>query len=192
MTWGIGHANILAMEADLKRQPIEVNPDTNLWVTDLKQIEKLTEHQTEANHKFVDFLKTKNSESLDKLVSSLSQNVASGIDCKSCANCCKSLTVAANYQDSAKVAAGLALEHAEFKAKYMKRDFEGDMVFKQRPCPFLKSNLCSVYENRPSTCRTYPHLEKGNFIGRIQNVLSNLKVCPIAYNTFELLKLNFE
>ncbi len=180
------------MESELEKiKPTEIAQE-NLWITDLKQIEKLSDQQTESNQKFVELLKTKNTQDLDTLVRSLSGSVAAGIDCKKCANCCKSLTVAANYQDSAKVAAGLNLEHAEFKAKYMKRDFEGDMVFKQRPCPFLKTNLCSVYENRPSTCRTYPHLEKGNFIGRIQNVLSNLKVCPIAYNTFELLKLNFE
>ena len=168
------------------------NENKNLWITDLKLIEKLAEENFQANQKFAEFLKTKDSDATDKIVANLSQNVSLGIDCKKCANCCKSLTVAANYQDSAKVAASLNLEHSEFKANYMKRDYNGDMVFKQRPCPLLKNDLCSVYENRPTTCRTYPHLEKGNFIGRLQNVLSNLKVCPIAYNTFELLKLNFE
>lgn len=163
-----------------------------IWTTDLKQIDKLTEEAAAANHKFADFLKNQDQEKIDKLVIFLSQNVAGGIDCKKCANCCKSLTVAVNYQDTATLAAAKNLQTAEFKTKYMKRDFEGDMVFKQRPCPFLNNNLCSVYENRPTTCRTYPHLEKGHFIARLGNVLSNLKVCPIAYNTFELLKLNFE
>lgn len=163
-----------------------------IWITDLKQIAKLSAHQDEANQKFSELLKKKDSNIIDSLVATLSQNVASEIDCKTCANCCKSLSVAANYQDTAKLAEAVDLETQEFKAKYMKRDFAGDMVFKQRPCPFLKSNLCSVYESRPSVCRTYPHLDKGNFISRLGNVVSNLKVCPIAYNTFELLKLNFE
>ena len=163
-----------------------------LWITDLKQIEKLSDIQSEQNQRFADFLKKQDEKKIDLLVTNLSQNVAQGIDCKKCANCCKSLTVTANYQDTSKLANALELELHDFKSKYMKRDFEGDMVFKQRPCPFLKLNLCSVYENRPTTCRTYPHLEKGNFISRLGNVLSNLKVCPIAFNTFELLKLNFE
>ncbi len=163
-----------------------------LWITDLKQIEKLADSHYDDDHRFAEFLKKQDEKKIDLLVTSLSQSVAQGIDCKKCANCCKSLTVAANYQDTSKLAHALELELHDFKSKYMKRDFEGDLVFKQRPCPFLKSNLCSVYENRPATCRTYPHLEKGNFISRLGNVLSNLKVCPIAFNTFELLKLNFE
>lgn len=163
-----------------------------LWVTDLQQIEKLSASHAESDQRFAEFLKKQDEKKIDLLVINLSQNVAQGIDCKKCANCCKSLTVAANYQDTAKLAHAMELELHDFKSKYMKRDFEGTMVFKQRPCPFLKSNLCSVYENRPSTCRTYPHLEKGHFISRLGNVLSNLSVCPIAFNTFELLKLNFE
>jgi hypothetical protein len=100
--------------------------------------------------------------------------------------------VAPNYPDISKLAEAVNLETNEFKKKYMKRDYEGDMCFKQKPCPFLKNNLCSVYESRPTTCRTYPHLEKGNFISRLGNVVSNLKVCPIAFNTYELLKLRYK
>ncbi len=174
---------------------MEVAPDIDsrsLWITDLKVIAKKSNEQFETNQKFAEFLKTKNSEKVDTVVAELSQNAAKNIDCTQCANCCKSLTVAANYQDTVKVAAAVQLEIHEFKAKYMKRNSEGATVFKQRPCPFLKNNLCSVYESRPSTCRTYPHLEKGQFISRLGNVLSNLSVCPIAFNTFELLKLNYE
>ncbi len=165
----------------------------NVWVTDLKEIEILANRDEDANQKFTTFLKTQDDpKKIDTLVKFISQNVAGGIDCKKCANCCKSLTVAVNHPDMEKLADTKALPMDEFKSQFMNRDLQGQMVFKRRPCPFLKSNLCSVYENRPSTCRTYPHLENGNFIPRLGNVLSNLKVCPIAYNTFELLKLNFE
>ncbi len=173
---------------DLQSLPLS----NDLWIQDLKTIEKKTAQNYEGNQKFSEFLKTQNPEDVDQLVIQISKSTASQIDCTKCANCCKSLTVAANYQDTAKLAEATSLQINEFKSKYMKRDFEGDMVFKQRPCPFLKSNLCSVYESRPSTCRTYPHLEKGQFIARLGNVLSNLGVCPIAFNTFELLKLNYE
>lgn len=162
------------------------------WITDLKLIEKLANERYPRDLEFSHFLKTLNAEEVDKIVIELSQSVEKEIDCKSCANCCKSLMVAPNYPDISKLAEAVNLETNEFKKKYMKRDFEGDMCFKQKPCPFLKNNLCSVYENRPTTCRTYPHLQKGNFIARLGNVLSNLKVCPIAFNTFELLKLRYK
>ena len=163
------------------------------WVTDLKVIENLAGRNEEDNQKFGTFLKTQDDpKKIDTLVKFISQNVAAGIDCKKCANCCKSLTVAVNHPDMEKLATALDHSTNVFKTQFMNRDLQGQSVFKRRPWSFLKSNLCSVYENRPSTCRTYPHLETGNFIPRLGNVLSNLKVCPIAYNTFELLKLNFE
>ena len=160
-------------------------------LADLSKIEKQSEQQRTENQNFAAFLKSKNSEEIDRLVKEISRVVAEQIDCKKCGNCCRSLTVAPDYQDISGLAGALNLEPLEFKRKYMKRDSEGDMVFRQRPCPLLKNGLCSVYENRPKTCRTYPHLEKNNVISRLGNVLSNLKVCSIAFNTFELLKLHF-
>ncbi len=160
-------------------------------IADLNLIEKMATRQEEENQNFISFLKSRNPLELDQWVSEISKDVAAQIDCKKCGNCCRSLTVAPDYQDISRLANALQQETHEFKRKYMRRDHVGDMVFKQRPCPMLKNGLCSVYEDRPKTCRTYPHLEKNNVISRLGNVLSNLKVCPIAFNTFELLKLRF-
>lgn len=160
-------------------------------IVDLKQIEKISARQREENLNFVTLLKTKDSAEVDRLVVKISREVASQIDCTKCSNCCHSLTVAPDYQDISRLAGALEMETHHFKQKYMQRDHEGDMVFRQRPCPLLKQGRCSVYENRPKLCRTYPHLEKGNIMDRLGNVLSNLKVCPIAFNTFELLKVHF-
>lgn len=183
-------AYFLGMELQQQSQTEDLN--NSPWITDLKQIEKYANDYYEDNLKFSHFLKQQNTQEIDKIVIELSQTVSKEIDCTKCANCCKSLVVAPNYPDISKLAEAVNLETNEFKKKYMKRDHEGDMCFKQKPCPFLKNNLCSVYESRPTTCRTYPHLEKGNFISRLGNVLSNLKVCPIAFNTFELLKLRYK
>ncbi len=170
---------------EMQREP------RSAFIVDLGQIEKLSHQMTEENRAFATFLKTQNSAEIDDVVAELSQSVSRQIDCKKCGNCCRSLTVSPDYQDISNLAAALELETLEFKRKYMKRDEEGDMVFKQRPCPLLKDGLCSAYDSRPKTCRTYPHLEKNNVIARLGNVLGNLKVCPIAFNTFELLKLRF-
>lgn len=75
-----------------------------------------------------------------------------------------------------------------FRKKYLKRDHEGDWVFQQRPCPFLKGSKCSVYEHRPGTCRSYPHLEKEHMAGRGWYILNNTRVCPIVFNVYEELK----
>lgn len=181
---------------NLDIEPDVSSPSASPWVVDLRLIEKRAGELHSENLQFSNYLKTLNSESVDQIVQEISQTVAQQIDCMKCANCCRSLVVAPNYLDISQLAQTVGLETNEFKKKYMKRDHEGDMCFKQKPCPFLKSNsdshFCSVYANRPMTCRTYPHLEKGHFISRLGNVLSNLKVCPIAFNTFELLKLRFQ
>lgn len=180
------------MNAESELAPLSSNPQTSLWVTDLQKIAQLSQEQQQSHQKFAELLKTKNSHEVDLLVQKVSQNVAEGIDCKKCANCCRSLTVAVNYPDMISISENLNLQIDEFKTQFMKKDPGKGMVFKKHPCPLLKNNLCSVYESRPSTCRTYPHLENEKFISRLGNILSNLKVCPIAYNTFELLKLNYE
>ncbi len=177
--------------------PSEIEPRSETfasspWITDLQQIEKLCLQQSSAHQDFKDFLKTQDEKTVDSLVQKLSQTVAANIDCTKCANCCKSLTVSVSYPDRAAIAEGLQLSDSEFISMYMKKNLKMELVFAQRPCPLLKNNLCSVYKNRPQTCRTYPHLDKDQFISRLGNVISNLKVCPIAFNTFELLKLNYE
>jgi Fe-S-cluster containining protein len=53
----------------------------------------------------------------------------------------------------------------------------------------LNGNLCSIYDNRPDTCRTFPHLEKPGFVSRLIGVIGSLSVCPIAFNVFEELKV---
>lgn len=53
----------------------------------------------------------------------------------------------------------------------------------------LKEQLCSIYEHRPEICRSYPNLEKPDFLFRLMGVIGNLSVCPIAFNAFEELKL---
>lgn len=173
-------------------EPFLKNTEPSPWITDLQEIERQSLKHASEDKKFAEFLKTQDSQAVDGLVQSLSQNVAAGIDCTKCANCCKSLTVAINYQDMSAIADTLEIEVQVFKSRFMKKESDKGLVLNRKPCPFLKNNLCSVYENRPATCRTYPHLEKGQLISRLGNVLSNLAVCPIAFNTFELLKLNFE
>lgn len=161
------------------------------FVTDLKKIESLSQKKSAENLKFSQWLKNQDPAKMDEVVKTISTEVAKGIDCTQCANCCKALIVAPDYRDISELSQSLELSTLDFKKKYMKKDSEGDLVLKQKPCPFLKNNKCSVYSNRPQLCRNYPYLDKGNFLTNIARVLSNAYVCPIAFNTLELLKLKF-
>lgn len=153
-----------------------------------REVEKAGSQKWNENIQFRRWLKTQNSELLEKSVDQIGRKVASQIDCTQCGNCCKGLSIAPKSQDIRQLSAGLNLSPLEFKQKYLKKDHEGDLVFKQRPCPFLKNNLCSVYEHRPETCRSYPHLESQHMLGRGWHIVENTMICPIVYYTYELLK----
>src|SRR5260221_4330041 len=69
---------------------------------------------------------------------------------------------------------------------FQKQSMSEDSV--NPPCPMLNGNLCSIYQNRPDICRSYPHLEQPEFTSRLMGVIGNLAICPIAFNAFEELK----
>lgn len=157
-------------------------------MTDPKLVEQAGLAKWDENLRFRNWLKSQNSEKVEDSIDRIGRDVAQKIDCTRCGNCCKALTIVPKPQDIRRLAEGLELDPYQFKIKYLKKDHEGDLVFKQRPCPFLKNNMCSVYEHRPDTCRSYPHLEKAHMAGRGWYILNNTVVCPIVYHTYELLK----
>jgi len=60
------------------------------------------------------------------------------------------------------------------------------------PCPMLNGKFCSIYENRPEVCRSFPHLEQPGFASRLIGVIDNVAICPIAFNAFEELKTKLQ
>lgn len=79
------------------------------------------------------------------------------IDCTQCANCCKAILPVMASADIKRLACQLEGTKKEFQAFFLRKNehVEG-FVINSRPCPFLKNNLCEVYENRPRDCRSYP------------------------------------
>ncbi len=156
-----------------------------------EQVEKAGNAKWEENLRFRQWLKTQPPEIIAEAVDRIGRKVAASVDCTQCANCCKGLSVVPKPSDIKRLSQGLGLDFYEFKTKYLKKDFEGDLAFRQRPCPFLKSDKCSVYEHRPDTCRSYPHLEKNHMVGRGWHIVENTRVCPIVFLTYEQLKTHF-
>lgn len=159
--------------------------------TDLGRIKKLSIEKEDENWGFRSFLKGCDipSEKIDSIVQKLYQKISSEIDCKTCANCCKEVQPVLDREDIQKLSKGLGISAVQFKDQYLVKDKNSEKYrFNQKPCPFLKVNLCSYYAYRPKDCISYPHLHKSDFIFRLINVIRNYSICPIAFNVYEYLK----
>nr|VFJ62105.1 MAG: hypothetical protein BECKDK2373B_GA0170837_11073 [Candidatus Kentron sp. DK] len=158
--------------------------------TDPKVIAKLAKEHEEDNWRFRTFLKNTELEieELDAIVRGHYENVASRIDCCACGNCCREILPTLDDADVTRLAGGLGTTPDEIITQYLTRDEDGDLTFNRRPCPFLVGNRCRVYDHRPDTCRSYPHLQKDEFVFRLAQAVSNCSICPISFNVYERLK----
>jgi Fe-S-cluster containining protein len=128
-------------------------------------------------------------EKIDTIVHDLSQRISSEIDCTICANCCKEVQPVLDQEDIIKCCEGIGVSVSQFKKKYLKLNKEeSNFVFKEKPCPFLKNNLCRIYFHRPKDCKSFPHLHKKEFIFRLWGVVESCSICPIVFNVYEQLK----
>jgi Fe-S-cluster containining protein len=77
---------------------------------------------------------------------------------------------------------------AVLKEKYIEESQEGQMIINKIPCHFLEGTKCSIYQNRFTECRDFPHLHKNNFTSRLFGIMMYYEVCPIIFNVVEELK----
>ncbi len=88
----------------------------------------------------------------------------SGISCF--LNCCRNVDMILYPYDIIRLKAALKIDSEQFMRKHT-RLIKGDNPYfptvmlqlmddEAKSCPFLDSNGCSVYQDRPSACRTYP------------------------------------
>lgn len=150
--------------------------------TDLSRIQQLSRERDEENWEFRSWLKQRAPDDIDDLVKTLSPKYFALIDCTLCANCCRSLHVEFKKSELYVIAKALDQSIETFQKQSMS---EGKV---NPPCPMLSGKLCSIYENRPDVCRSFPHLEQPEFTSRLIGVINNVAICPIAFNAFEELK----
>lgn len=153
----------------------------------LEKIKKLGRVREDENFDFRAFLKQQDPERVDKIVHRLNREVSEQIDCTTCGNCCMKLKPLVTDHDIDRLSTRLNLPGEQIKKDYTETE-EGEQQFKHLPCCFLKEKKCTVYENRPDDCRSYPHLHKDHFTSRLFQVIANYSICPIVFNVYERLK----
>jgi hypothetical protein len=160
---------------------------------DLVQIRTQAKAKEDENWKFRRFLKTQcdlELEEIDQHVFEATRRVWAGIDCTKCANCCREVKPEFSEEEVDRLARRLAITLKQFIDAYLDRSEPGETTWTTRttPCPFLKDNLCSVYEDRPSGCSGFPYLYKPDFVFRTIAMLERTSTCPIVYEVIEELK----
>jgi Fe-S-cluster containining protein len=159
-----------------------------MLLTDLGVIKNLAAERENENDTFRVFLKNKNSNDIDALVQQLNDSITPKIDCTQCGNCCKSLMINITHPEAAALAVKLKMELPDLKKKYIEESHQGQLIMNTIPCHFLSGTKCSIYENRFTECRDFPHLHKDNFTDRLFGTLQHYGMCPIIFNVVEELK----
>jgi Fe-S-cluster containining protein len=150
------------------------------------------------NYRFRLFLKTKcdlEPEEIDERVFAVTRRVWAGIDCTKCANCCREVHPTFSEEEVDRLARRLDMTRQQFIEAYLQRSEPGDdnpWTTRTTPCPFLKDNRCSVYENRPADCSGYPYLYEPEFVCRTLGMVERTFTCPIVYQVMEELKKSTE
>jgi len=164
-------------------------------ITDIKEIENISHENERENWEFRAFLKRLNisSKKLDNITHQIYEIVSKEIDCKECANCCKTMRPFFNREDIIRFSTGIKQTVEQFIDKYLEEDKTeiNGHIMSEKPCPFLKDNLCSYYDLRPEVCRSFPNIHKNDFRIRLWSVVENCSICPIVFNVYEELKKEF-
>lgn len=160
---------------------------------DLERIKQKAKSAKSANKKFFTKLKRNIPENLDSKVHGFHDEAFQEIDCITCANCCKTTSPIFSDKDIERLANHFHIKPSQFIEKYLHIDEDRDYVLNSAPCAFLDlENYCTVYENRPTACREYPHTNRKRFYQVFDLTLKNTEICPAVFNIVEKMKIEFQ
>ncbi|MDO5615382.1 MAG: YkgJ family cysteine cluster protein [Cruoricaptor ignavus] len=156
---------------------------------DLEHYKTLALQKQKEHKKFLDLIKKKPPKNLDYTVQETHDAVFDRIDCLSCANCCKTTGPLYTEKDIERIAKHLKMKQADFEAKFLRTDEDGDKVLQNLPCHFLaEDNTCIIYDVRPKACREYPHTDRKKIYQINHLTIKNTLICPAAYEFVEQLE----
>lgn len=157
--------------------------------TNLDKIKELGEKRENQNYKFISFLKMQDDDEIDITVHKIYIRIKKLIDCTECGNCCVCLPSSLSEQEINTLAAIDKISREEYIKKFTeKNESDNNLIFKDLPCKYLSGKKCTIYEDRPKDCRSYPNLNKHYFTSRLYSVMDNYSICPIVFNVVENLK----
>lgn len=155
---------------------------------DLDYLREAAAVKEDENDRFKSYLRTLDAGELDERVHRLNAAVTPQVDCTACGNCCKTLMINVAPGEVERVAARLEKDPQEVKEAYVETSLQGHMILNTIPCPFLKTTMCSIYEDRFNECREFPSLHQPSFNTRLFPTFMHYGRCPIIYNVIEELK----
>jgi Fe-S-cluster containining protein len=124
-------------------------------------------------------LKKTNNRILDTQFHTAHVKTFKGIDCLSCANCCKTTSPIFRKVDIDRISKSIGMKSGKFEDEFLRTDEDGDFVLKSSPCYFLgNDNKCSIYDVRPLACREYPHTDRKNMFQILDLTAKNVEICP--------------
>jgi len=158
-------------------------------ITEYERIIERAESRQGSYRELVKRLQRKGPKGLEEVIRELHEEAFEEIDCLACANCCRRVGPRLSELDISRLGKALSMRRSEVEYSYLKRDEDGDMVFRDHPCPLLlEDNRCLVYESRPKACREYPHTDAKNVRGLLKLSLVNSRYCPVVALVFEGLR----
>src|SRR5688572_872640 len=135
-------------------------------ITNLTYIEQTSKANEQENLDFRAFVKADLDLSdyrLKGIVQQATQEVWAHIDCRTCANCCKTRHPLFSRAEVQRIADYLGMTAAELRARYLEIDQEAaKYITRELPCPFLKDNLYTMYDVRSAVRSCYPHLHRSS------------------------------
>jgi Fe-S-cluster containining protein len=160
-------------------------------ITDLVQIRRLGEKKKAENESFRKYLKRH--EWVERQFRRAAQDIEDQIDCRQCAECCRVTECEITTSDVQRLAKFLGIKPSAFVEQYTMKGSDDEMILKRTDkdgCVFLEGNDCSIYEERPTTCKGFPHLLKGagSIQAKMWAFVDRATYCPIVYNWMETVK----
>ncbi|MBN1185128.1 MAG: YkgJ family cysteine cluster protein [Bacteroidales bacterium] len=156
---------------------------------DLEKIALIGKQKEEENFDFRIFLKGQDMKKIDGIVHRINEQITLQIDCRKCGNCCKTLRPCVTESEINTLSGIDKFTRTDFVRRFVEIDKSEDITYlKDIPCKYLIDKSCSIYPDRPEDCKSYPHVQKPEFITRTLGMIDNYGICPIVFNLFEQLK----
>jgi Fe-S-cluster containining protein len=143
---------------------------------------------------FLSGIKKRPPKNLDAAAVNIDKDIWLETDCLTCGNCCKTMTPTFTKIDIKRISSHFDMTIRTFKSKWLKYNKKDkDWVNISTPCQFLekKTNMCSIYDIRPSDCSEFPHLTKKKMVDYIHVHKQNLTYCPATYKMVEKMNVLF-